>query len=290
MFISAALLLCKEALFALPLAPFARRRTQIIDGAQVAFLLAHPTVDAGMILSPYDAVAVAVGHGWISLPLQFLVQVSPPHLHTPPPHRSAQKMTKQNVALVRELGGPVEIAQVDIPTPDVDQVLVKVLYTGVCQSDLHTAEGVAAGADGKPILNIRLPHIGGHEGVGDVIEVGSRVKNVKVGDRVGVRFSAWVCRDCEFCLRGCEQYCPRALNHLHHIPGSFSQYCVLESTYITRVPKDIDPSVVGPVLCAGVTVWAAIKKMAIRPGSWTVVSGAGGGLGYVDLSLFPTNW
>jgi len=190
----------------------------------------------------------------------------------------------QKQAAVRKLGGKVEIIEAPVPTPGPRQVLAKILYTSVCQSDLHTNKGVATGADGKPILNVRLPNVAGHEGVATVVEVGSEVtSNVKVGDLVGVRFTATVCRECEFCLKGQEQYCPNATNHLHHLPGAFQEYIALDTGYLTRLPPDIDASVIGPVLCAGVTTWSSIKKANPRAGSWAVVVGAGGGLGHLAV-------
>lgn len=144
--------------------------------------------------------------------------------------------------------------------PGENEVLAQVLYTGVCQSDLHTARGTAPGADGKSITNIKLPHVGGHEGIGRLIGIGpesssSRSAKVKIGDLVGIRFLARVCHECEFCTSHREQHCAKATNHLHHEDGSFQEYCVLDRDYLTALPEGIDRVVVGPVLCAGVTAY-----------------------------------
>lgn len=166
----------------------------------------------------------------------------------------------QKAAIVPKLGGSVDIVS-DYPVLQAgeNEVLAQVLYTGVCQSDLHTARGTAPGADGNFITNIKLPHVGGHEGVGRVISIGkesdSRCPDVKVGDLVGIRFLARVCHNCEFCLSDREQHCQKASNHLHHEDGSFQEYCVLDRNYLTLLPSDIDPKVVGPTLCAGVTAY-----------------------------------
>ncbi|KAK5096117.1 hypothetical protein LTS08_007723 [Lithohypha guttulata] len=195
--------------------------------------------------------------------------------------------TTQKAALVHELGGPVNIIP-DYPVlkPGKDEVLAQVLYTGVCQSDLHTARGTAPGADGKPILNVKLPHVGGHEGVGRIVSLGpssASVPEVKVGDLVGIRFLARVCHECEFCTSQREQHCGNATNHLHHEDGSFQEYCVLDRNYLTPLSPDIDPVVVGPVLCAGVTAYKAVKNAGLSPGQWLVVVGAGGGLGHFAI-------
>ncbi|KAI9723536.1 MAG: hypothetical protein M1828_004132 [Chrysothrix sp. TS-e1954] len=200
---------------------------------------------------------------------------------TPAPVFPAQ----QTAAVVPKLGGPVEI-RTDYPTPSpgANEVLAKVLYTGVCQSDLHTKCGTAAGADGSPITKVKLPHVGGHEGVGRVVELGSGCgDDVKLGALVGIRFASRICRRCDACLAGREQYCPKATNHLHHEDGSFQEYIVLDADYLAILPDDIDPSVIGPVLCAGLTAYKAVKEANVKPMDWVVVSGAGGGLGHLAV-------
>ncbi|TKA79431.1 hypothetical protein B0A55_03497 [Friedmanniomyces simplex] len=196
--------------------------------------------------------------------------------------------TTQTVALVRTLGGPVEFVH-DYPVqlPGQDEVLAKVLYTGVCQSDLHTRAGTAAGADGKPITAIKLPHIGGHEGVGRIVAlgpgIGERDPSIQIGGLVGIRFSSRVCRRCEYCLKGEEQYCQgvgiKPTNHLHHEDGAFQEYVCLDAGYITLLPQDVDPVLAAPTLCAGLTAYKAMKNAEVGVGEWVVVVGAGGGLG-----------
>ncbi|GAB7349435.1 hypothetical protein MBLNU459_g8543t1 [Dothideomycetes sp. NU459] len=180
----------------------------------------------------------------------------------------------QTVALVRTLGGPVEFDNnYPIPVPGHDEVLAKVLYSGVCQSDLHTRAGTASGADGKPITAIKLPHIGGHEGIGRIVALGTGLPRtdptISIGALVGIRFSSRICRRCEFCLAGEEQYCTNSTNHLHHEDGAFQEYIALDAGYLTILPSDCDPKVMGP----------AILNAEIKVGDWLVVVGAGGGLG-----------
>ena len=198
---------------------------------------------------------------------------------------SQSKSTQQTVALVHKQGGSVSIVDdYPIPTPGNNEVLARVLYTGVCQSDLHTAAGTAAGADGQPITNIKLPHLGGHEGVGRIVALGPNVKvldnDIRVGALVGIRFAAGVCHRCDHCLGGNEQYCPYLVNHLHHTDGAFQEYIKLDATYLTLLPDDCDPVTTGPTLCAGVTAYKAVVNTAIKPNQWLVVVGAAGGLGH----------
>jgi alcohol dehydrogenase, propanol-preferring len=182
----------------------------------------------------------------------------------------------QLAATVPKQGGPVVFVEdYPVPEPGENEVLVKVLYTGVCQSgkqinrhhsfpcsrlstDLHTARGTATGADGKPITNIKLPHVGGHEGVGRIVSFGPNTNptdTVKIDTLVGIRFLSRVCHSCEYCTSDREQHCAKGRNHLHHEDGSFQQYCVLDLKYLTVLPEGMDEKVLGPVLCAGVTAY-----------------------------------
>lgn len=84
--------------------------------------------------------------------------------------------------------------------------------------------------------------------------------DLKLGSLVGIRFASRICRRCEFCLAGTEQYCVASTNHLHHEDGSFQQYIALDADYLTLLPDDVDPKVMGPVLCAGLTAYKVRNK------------------------------
>ena len=135
--------------------------------------------------------------------------------------------------------------------------------------DLHTKNGTAAGPDGNPITNIKLPHVGGHEGVGRIVAIGPGCgSDLKVGGLVGIRFSSRICRRCDFCLAGAEQHCVKSTNHLHHENGCFQEYIALDADYLTILPDDVDPSVMGPVLCAGVTAYKVFLSCPVLHSSW----------------------
>ena len=171
---------------------------------------------------------------------------------------------KQTAAIVRQLGGEVEFDDsYPVPTLKRNEVLAKVLYTGVCQSDLHTARGTAAKPDGTPHTKVKLPHVGGHEGCGRIVKVGEGcTPDIVEGLLVGIRFPSRICRRCEFCLAGKEQHCPKMTNHLHHEDGAFQQYIALDADYLTILPPDVDPVVIGPVLCAGLTAYSVSIREA----------------------------
>ncbi|KAL4908212.1 hypothetical protein BDW74DRAFT_147061 [Aspergillus multicolor] len=211
-----------------------------------------------------------------------------PSLPTPSePIMSSDIPKTQTAAVVSTLGGTVEFKDdYPVPVPGHNEILAKVLYTGVCQSDLHTKSGTAASASGAPITNIKLPHIGGHEGVGRIVALGPGITHdagVRIGGLVGIRFASRICRRCEFCLAGTEQYCVASTNHLHHEDGSFQEYIALDADYLTILSDDVDPVAMGPVLCAGVTAYKAVLNTNVKPGSWLVVVGAGGGLGHLAV-------
>lgn len=223
----------------------------------------------------------------------------------------------QTVGLIQAQGIPINLefdSSYPVPEPGPNEVLVKVLYTGVCQSDLHTAAGTATGADGKPITKIKFPHIGGHEGVGRIVKFGPHSQSesiddtspfssssslssgsvfsppaseLKLGQTVGIRFVSRVCHECDFCTTDREQHCAKQVNHLHHEDGSFQEYCVLDTRYLTLISNDLDPKVVGPVLCAGVTAYRAVLNANLNEGSSLVVFGAGGGLGHFAGKSLP---
>ncbi|KAI0150781.1 alcohol dehydrogenase [Xylariaceae sp. FL1272] len=197
----------------------------------------------------------------------------------------AQIPSTQTAATVPKLGGGVKfVHDYPVPKPGHNEVLAKVLYSGVCQSDLHTQAGTAAGADGAPITAIKLPHVGGHEGVGRIIALGPGVDDdIKLGTFVGIRFASRICRRCEFCLAGNEQHCIKSTNHLHHEDGSFQEYIALDAGYLTILPDGIDPAAIGPVLCAGLTTYKAVKNANVKAGDTVVVVGAGGGLGHLAV-------
>lgn len=178
-------------------------------------------------------------------------------------------------AVVREFGKPLSIEDVPIPKPGRDQALVKVRSSGVCHTDLHAAKG---DWPVKPTL----PFVPGHEGYGEVVEVGEGVTELTVGDLVG---NAWLwstCLECRYCRTGWETLCERQINGGYTVDGSFAEYMLIDSRFAARVPKGADPIEVAPVLCAGITVYKGLKVSALIPGQWVTISGIGG-LGHVAV-------
>jgi len=178
-------------------------------------------------------------------------------------------------AIVRELGKPLIIEETAIPAPGPGQILVKIAATGVCHTDLHAVSG------DWPVKP-QPPFIPGHEGVGHVAAVGSGVKHVKEGDRVGVPWLYTACGHCRHCLAGWETLCEEQKNTGYSVNGSFAEYVIADPDYVGHLPGKVDFVEVAPVLCAGVTVYKGLKVTDTKPGDWVVISGIGG-LGHMAV-------
>jgi alcohol dehydrogenase, propanol-preferring len=178
-------------------------------------------------------------------------------------------------AVVREFGKPLTIEEVPVPTPGVGEVLVKIMATGVCHTDLHAA-------DGDWPVKPTPPFIPGHEGAGIVAAVGAGVKNLKEGDPVGIAWLHDACGACEYCITGWETLCESQHDSGYSVNGSFAEYAIGSAAYVARLPERVDFAQMAPILCAGVTTYKGIKETEAKPGEWIAISGIGG-LGHVAI-------
>jgi alcohol dehydrogenase, propanol-preferring len=178
-------------------------------------------------------------------------------------------MKTMKAAVVRAFGQPLKIE--DVPVPDVlpGQVLVKVVASGVCHTDLHAA-------DGDWPVKPSLPFIPGHEGVGFVAALGAGVKDIKEGDRVGVPWLHTACGHCEHCITGWETLCDAQQMTGYTVNGAYAEYVLADPAYVGHLPTNVGFSEISPVLCAGVTVYKGLKVLDCKPGDWVAISGIGG--------------
>ena len=182
---------------------------------------------------------------------------------------------KMKAAVLHEFNQPLQIEEVDIPTPGAGEIVVKMQASGVCHTDLHAIEG------DWPVKP-SPPFIPGHEGVGLITAVGAGVHHVKEGDRVGVPWLYSACGHCTHCLGGWETLCERQQNAGYSVNGSFSEYVLANANYVGIIPEGVDSIEIAPVLCAGVTVYKGLKMTDTKPGDWVVISGIGG-LGHMAV-------
>ncbi|KAF4877793.1 Alcohol dehydrogenase patD [Colletotrichum siamense] len=177
------------------------------------------------------------------------------------------------IAVAEAPGSPLALKDIPMPTVGDKQVLVKVLACGVC----HTDAAVAAG-----YFDNSFPRVPGHEIIGDVVQVGSAVEEVKPGDRVGGSWHGGHDGTCRECSRGLVQMCQNEEAHGVTLDGGFGEYVLMRSQAIVRVPADMDPAEAAPLMCAGLTSFNGIRKMGIEAGSLVAVQGLGG-LGHLAI-------
>lgn len=164
-------------------------------------------------------------------------------------------------------------------------VQIKVLFCGVCHSDLHQARNEWS--------NTLYPVVPGHEIVGRVSAVGSHVSAYQVGDLVGVGCMVDSCRHCPSCEEGLEQYCENGFTGTYNgqdrqtgavTYGGYSTDLVVDQDFVLRVPANLDPAGVAPLLCAGITTYSPLRQWGAGPGKKVGIVGLGG-LGHMGVKL-----
>ncbi|WP_243041116.1 NAD(P)-dependent alcohol dehydrogenase [Dyella sedimenti] len=169
--------------------------------------------------------------------------------------------------------------------PRPDDVVIDILYCGVCHSDLHQARNDWHGSV--------YPVVPGHEIIGRVSAVGGEVSGFKVGDMVGVGCIVDSCRHCASCDAGLEQYCEEGPTWTYNGTdrhdgrptfGGYSERIVVSDKFVVRVSEKLDPRAAAPLLCAGITTWSPLRHWNIGKGSKVAVVGLGG-LGHMGLKF-----
>lgn len=186
-------------------------------------------------------------------------------------------------------GEKLKLMQFDRDAPKDDEVLIEVLYCGVCHSDIHQVEN-----DWK---NTIYPCVPGHEVVGKITFVGGAVTKFKVGDTVGVGCMINSCMRCSACLEGEEQFCERpqgptmtyngylmADGSGYNTYGGYSNNLVVREEFVLHIPEVLEVSKVAPILCAGVTTYSPLRHWNIGAGDKVAIVGIGG-LGHMGVML-----
>lgn len=185
-------------------------------------------------------------------------------------------MAKMRAVQVSKAGGPLEMVEREIPTPAAGQVLIKVQACGVCHSDSLTKEGHWPG--------VQYPRVPGHEVAGVIAEVGSGINAWKVGQRVGVGWYGGHCTECESCRRGDFVTCQRGLISGISYDGGYADYMIAPAQALALIPDELNAMEAGPLLCAGITTFNALRHSIARPGDTVAILGIGG-LGHLAVQF-----
>jgi len=161
---------------------------------------------------------------------------------------------------------PLESADVPVPEPRDNEILIKVTVCGACHTDLDEVEGR---------LPTKLPVIPGHQVVGTVAGRGANAEKFKEGDRVGVTWLYSSCGRCKFCTRGNENLCDQALWTGKDADGGYAEYMVIGQKFAHRIPDRFSDSQAAPLLCAGVIGYRALKLAEVTDGQIVGLIGFG---------------
>ena len=198
----------------------------------------------------------------------------------PSQHPQFAEVEEMRAAVLREFKAPLSIEEVARPVPEADEVLIEVEACGVCHSDLHVADG-----DWPQIVPItKKPLILGHEIAGRVAEKGASVRQLEVGDRVGVPWVHWTCGECEFCREGNENLCAKQKITGVTVDGGYAEFVKAPASHAVKIPDRLSFVEAAPLFCAGVTVYRALKHAKIQAGQRMAVFGVGG-LGHLAVQI-----
>jgi propanol-preferring alcohol dehydrogenase len=155
---------------------------------------------------------------------------------------------------------PLVMTEVPVPTPLEDELLLRVDACGICRTDLHVVEGEL------PVR--RSPLIPGHQIVGRVVAIGSRVEGFAIGDRVGVAWLNRTCGMCEFCLTGSENLCEQAMFTGWTVDGGYAEYAVAPAAFTYPLPDAFDDIQAAPLLCAGIIGYRCLRLTGLSRDDW----------------------
>ena len=179
---------------------------------------------------------------------------------------------------------PLKYSDVETPKIGPREILIKVSACGVCRSNLHMIEGdwLDMGVPAK------YPIVPGHEVTGTVTEVGGEVKNIIVGDKVGVQPLFDTCGTCEPCITGHENICNNSQITGETVDGGYAQFMKAVGAHVYRLPDNLDPVNAAPLFCPGLTAYKAVTKAELQAGKSVAVFGIGG-VGHLAIQFAKLN-
>ncbi|AET57136.1 putative dehydrogenase [Paenibacillus terrae HPL-003] len=191
-------------------------------------------------------------------------------------------MTQTRVLSVSHAKAPFERTTIQRRELRPHDILIDIKFSGICHSDIHSAHDEWGGGI--------FPMVPGHEIVGLVEAVGTEVTKFTVGDRVGVGCFVDSCGECEYCLKGEEQYCTKGVVQTYNSRdydgnptyGGYSQKIVVTEGFVVGIPDVLDMNIASPLLCAGITTYSPLKHWNAGPGKKVAIVGVGG-LGHLAI-------
>lgn len=183
---------------------------------------------------------------------------------------------KVNAFAANSAGSELEKFNYNLPEIEKEHVDIKVHYCGLCHSDLSMI--------GNDWGNSQFPLVPGHEIVGEITAIGSEVKGLKVGDKVGMGWYSESCMHCNQCVDGKQHLCNKAEGTIVGRHGGFADYVRGHWSWVTKLPKGMDLAKAGPLFCGGITVFNPIVLSGVQPTDKVGVIGIGG-LGHLALKF-----
>jgi uncharacterized zinc-type alcohol dehydrogenase-like protein len=180
---------------------------------------------------------------------------------------------------------PVAPFTIERREPLPDDVVIDILFCGVCHTDLHQVRNEWAASV--------YPMVPGHEIVGRVARVGAAVTKFRQGDIAAVGCMVDSCQHCDPCTRGLEQYCTAGATLTYNSPdailggqthGGYSQSITVKESFVLQVPAGLDPAAAAPLLCAGITTYSPLRHWKVGPGQKVGIVGLGG-LGHMGVKF-----
>ncbi len=169
--------------------------------------------------------------------------------------------------------------------PGPDDLQIRILYCGVCHSDVHQARDEWGGSI--------YPMVPGHEIIGRVERTGNQVTKLKVGDLAGVGCMVDSCRHCTSCMADLEQYCLEGVTVTYNgreretkapTYGGYSEQIVVDQRFVVKIPPHLDLKAVAPLLCAGITTYSPLRHWKVGKGQKVGIIGLGG-LGHMGVKF-----
>lgn len=180
---------------------------------------------------------------------------------------------------------PLQPLTIERREPKPDDVVIEISHCGICHSDIHTARsewGAAA-----------YPCVPGHEIVGQVVQVGKKVKKFKIGDSAGVGCFVDSCGKCSSCKKNEEQLCQKKTVFTYNSSeldgktptmGGYASHIVVKDKFVLKIKKSLPMARVAPLLCAGITTYSPLKRYNVKKGTKVGVVGLGG-LGHMAVKI-----